>query len=116
MLPDRTNLHIDIRDARLELRGDLDMDTAATVIEAARHLVDDGQRDVVVDCAGLTFCDSYGLRALKEVADLVGPEGSASISRPSATLTRILSITGLGDAFTITEDDPQPGTISPVAS
>ncbi len=105
MLPHPANLHIDVSAARLRLTGDLDMETADSLVAAAEGLVLEGHRDVTVDCAGLTFCDSYGLRALQRVAGLVGPDGSASIARPSATLSRILQISGIADSFTIAGDD-----------
>lgn len=106
MLPEPSNPQIEIRATRLRLTGELDMETADLFLVAAERLVVAGHHDVTVDCAGVTFCDSYGLRALERVADLVGPDGSVAIAGPSPTLTRILDISGIAHLFKIAAPEP----------
>ena len=54
--PDRT--------ARLVLRGELDMDTADSVEQAVTQLLSGSPEVLVVDFAGVAFCDSSGIGAL----------------------------------------------------
>ena len=48
----------------LEVRGELDMATSPQLREGLQRLVDAGDRQVVVDLAGVGFMDSSGLGAL----------------------------------------------------
>jgi anti-sigma B factor antagonist len=48
----------------LEVRGELDLATSPQLREGLQRLVDAGDRQVVVDLAGVGFMDSSGLGAL----------------------------------------------------
>jgi anti-sigma B factor antagonist len=48
----------------LEVRGDLDMATAPQLRDGLQRLVDAGDRQVVMDLAGVGFMDSSGLGTL----------------------------------------------------
>ncbi len=108
MLSAPATLYIELHGSSVHLTGDLDMETADSLVAAAEQVMRKGHHDVTIDCDGLTFCDSYGLRALQAVASLVEPDGSVSISRPTPTLTRILDISGIADSFTIVDGEVGP--------
>jgi anti-anti-sigma factor len=97
----RIDLLTDARDSVLRLRGELDPDTARLLTTDAEQMVLGGRRHLVLDCAGVTFCDSFGLRAMLQLWNRVQPDGSVTIDRPSATLVRILEITGLIELFQV---------------
>ena len=97
----RIELLTDAPESVMRLCGELDADTASLLVTDAEQMVRRGQRHLVLDCAGVTFCDSFGLRAMLVLWDRVQPDGSVTIDRPSATLVRILEITGLIDRFQI---------------
>ncbi len=105
MPADPTRLQIVVRildDATLlRLSGELDTESATALLDEADRLVEQGQRNLILDCAALSFCDSSGLRAMTQVRDQVQPDGSVTIARPSALLLRILQITGLAACFLI---------------
>ncbi len=105
MLSEPPGLHIelltDARDPVLRLCGELDADTSSLLTMDAESMVLRGVRHLVLDCAGVTFCDSFGLRAMLQLWDRVQPDGSVTIDRPSATLVRILEITGLIERFQV---------------
>ncbi len=50
---------------------------------------------MVLDCAALTFCDSFGLRAITDLWRLAQPDGSVTVVRPSQAVMRVFRITGL---------------------
>ncbi len=105
MLPNPPSLAIHVQGPLIRLTGDLDMETANALAAAGERLVTEDHRHITIDCAGVTFCDSYGLRALERVANLVSPDGSATIAQPSPTLNRILDISGIAGSFTILGDE-----------
>lgn len=108
MLADPPGLRIDLvpeSDAALLcLSGELDADSAGGLVEAGERAVSEGHRRLIVDCANVTFCDSFGLRALLLLWEAVGPDGSVTVAHPSATLVRILDLTGVGERFRIVPD------------
>lgn len=101
MLSDPTGLHVDTSTdagvAVLLLSGELDADSADAFVADASHLIEQGYTDLVLGCAAVTFCDSFGLRAMTLLADRLHPDGSLTITQPSEMLTRILDITGLAE-------------------
>ena len=103
MLADGTLLLVDVvadtDPAVVRLSGELHAETAGSLVAAGRELVADGHRRVIVDCAGLLFCDSQGLNALCELRNLVVPEGSVTLRNPSDRLIQILRVTGLAQLF-----------------
>ena len=105
MLSEPPGLHIEVLtdagQAVLRSCGELDADTASLLTTDAGAMVLRGPRHLVLDCAGVTFCDSFGLRAMLLLWDRVQPDGSVTIDRPSATLVRILEITGLIERFQV---------------
>lgn len=89
----------------LTLAGDLDFAAHAAVEEQVVALVGAGH-PVVVDCAGITFLDSMGLRALvagQREAEVAGV--SFALTAPSPPVLRVLELTGTLEVFAVR----QPG-------
>ncbi|WIM99867.1 STAS domain-containing protein [Actinoplanes oblitus] len=87
---------------RLVLTGDLDM---ATTEDLDEHVADvlDGTRPrlLVVDVAGLSFCDSSGIHALLSAQESAQRRGvSFVVSNPVGILRRALRVTGLWEVLT----------------
>ncbi|PWR12807.1 anti-sigma factor antagonist [Micromonospora sicca] len=80
----------------LEVRGELDMATSPQLREGLQRLVDAGDRQVVVDLAGVGFMDSSGLGALvvmfKALRD-VG--GRLSLAAVQPAVRRVLTVTSV---------------------
>lgn len=95
----------------LTLAGDLDFAAHAAVEEQVVALIGAGH-PVVVDCAGITFLDSMGLRALvagQREAEAVGV--SFTLTAPSPPVLRVLELTGTVEVFGV----QQPAGEHPVA-
>ncbi|MEU8511035.1 STAS domain-containing protein [Kitasatospora sp. NPDC048722] len=86
----------------LALHGELDLDTVAdlyTTLDAA--LAAPGSV-IVIDCAGLEFCDSTGLNALlRAQAEAAADDSRIELARPGPLLLRMLDLAGATDAFRI---------------
>ncbi|MDO3704879.1 STAS domain-containing protein [Micromonospora sp. C28SCA-DRY-2] len=79
--------------ARLRLSGELDFDTAPELVAATADLRRDGYRELLIDLAGVTLCDSSGLSAL-----VVAHRGDAAVVRLTGVgpqLASLLNRTGL---------------------
>jgi stage II sporulation protein AA (anti-sigma F factor antagonist) len=60
--------------------------------------------DVVLDCSGVTFMDSMGLRVLVELWRGVTEAGHRfALARPSTSVTRVLELAGLVGVFEYAE-------------
>ncbi|MEU3856563.1 STAS domain-containing protein [Streptomyces sp. NPDC028722] len=97
-------LKITIRDAAtgpvLEISGDLDYGTATELRELLPTLTLPAGRRLVLDLAGMTFCDSSGITALIAAHNhaLAADADLALAAVPAHTL-RILRIVGLDQVF-----------------
>lgn len=82
--------------------GQLDMETAPHLRAAIDTLIRDGNRRIVVDLGGLTFCDSIGLSTLV-VAHRSCAEGGGylRLARPSPFVLNLLTVVGVRDAVEI---------------
>ncbi|MCG8968724.1 MULTISPECIES: STAS domain-containing protein [Streptomyces] len=91
----------------LEILGDLDYETAGRLRELLPGLtLRPGQR-LVLDLAGLTFCDSSGITALIVVRNhaQAAQADVALAAVPDHTL-RVLRIVGLDQIFALLPDSP----------
>lgn len=79
---------------RARLTGELDGVTSGDLLAAIEPLLDRAQ-DVTLDCSGLTFCDSMGLRALVMIQNALGDRGALVLEGAAPNLRRVLAITGL---------------------
>jgi anti-anti-sigma factor len=75
------------------LSGELDLSQADAFLQTSTaHL--DGQADVVLECSGLTFLDSSGIRAFLTFASQA--PGVLVIRNASPTVRKVLEIAGVG--------------------
>lgn len=86
--------------ATVEVRGELDIATADQAYAYLRDVVDSQRGPVMMNLAGLSFCDAAGLGVLAKVAVHARRSGRVlklTAARPS--LLRIMAITGMDEAF-----------------
>ena len=84
----------------LSVGGDLDLNTAPELLQALTRLVDEGQRVLVVDMAGVEFCDSSGLSVLVRVRNRVTALGGGlALAAPTRVVQRVLEVSGLDEIF-----------------
>ncbi|MFD8734102.1 STAS domain-containing protein [Streptomyces sp. NPDC059618] len=102
-------LTITARDAAtgpvLEVTGDLDHATASELRRAVDGLALTAGHLLVVDLAGLDFCDSSGISALLAARGLATEQGARmALAAVPANTARILGIVGLDQVFSIHPD------------
>ncbi|MCM2425035.1 STAS domain-containing protein [Streptomyces sp. RKAG337] len=112
-------LTISFRDAAtgpvLEITGDLDYATAPELRTALGNLSLKAGELLVLDLAGLEFCDSSGITTLLAARNLAMEQSSGiALAAVPANTARILRIVGLDRVFTIHPDTatataPSPG-------
>lgn len=91
------------------LTGELDHDTAPLLREQFDYVFDEGPgspvHSVVVDCAGLEFCDSTGLNVLLTARLRAGEaEIAIRLAALRGHVVRMFEITGAGGVFSIHPD------------
>ncbi|SDM52341.1 STAS domain-containing protein [Streptomyces wuyuanensis] len=87
----------------VRIDGDLDVDSADDLIEAARACLeaDPSPRLLRLDCGKLTLCDSMGLAALLMIHRLATAAGARlRLDHRPELLERLLELTGTLDHFT----------------
>jgi anti-anti-sigma factor len=78
----------------------MDVASALQLSDAFAELPARAGASVELDLAGVTFIDSSGLTALLRLADSVEAAGGTTVIRnPSATVTKLLTITQLESRF-----------------
>jgi anti-anti-sigma factor len=96
----------------LVVRGDVDLAASDRLWKdiASRFVP---PTEVVIDCSGITFLDSMGLRSLIRAAQAAeGQEGVRfALAAPSAPVLRVLDLSGTADVFVILQE--VPGTTEP---
>ncbi|MGN9813680.1 STAS domain-containing protein [Micromonospora sp. BQ11] len=89
----------------VEVRGELDMATAPQLRDNLQRLIDAGDRQVVVDLAGVGFMDSSALGTLvvmfKALRDV---DGRLCLAAVQPGVRRLLSITSVDRVIDIYED------------
>jgi anti-sigma B factor antagonist len=86
--------------ATVQVRGELDIATADQAYAYLRDVVDSQDGPVTMNLSGLSFCDAAGLGVLAKVAGHARRSGrSLKLTAASPSLLRIMSITGLDEAF-----------------
>ncbi|HET9690941.1 MAG TPA: STAS domain-containing protein [Acidimicrobiales bacterium] len=84
--------------------GDLDAGSAARLRAVLAERLDEG-RDAVIDLAGLAFIDSSGIGVLVGALKRFEAAGARlALRAPTASLRRVLDMTGLAGAFPVDDD------------
>ena len=84
----------------LLLTGEIDLATVGDLRAAAARIMSAPPRRIVLDLAGVTFCDSQGLSALISLSrDLRAAGSQLVLTRVGGFVTRLLDVTGLWAAF-----------------
>jgi len=86
----------------LSLHGQLDIDTATTLVGALEDLHQRETSRIVVDLAGIHFCDSTGLSALVlgyHRATRAG--GYLRLAAPTPFLLRVLTVVGIRETVPV---------------
>ncbi|MFF3215425.1 STAS domain-containing protein [Streptomyces sp. NPDC002886] len=120
--PDRgtagSGIAVEVLDQAVAVRptGEIDIDTAPALhfalTEALAHATP--AKDVVLDCSGITFCDSSGLNALLAVRRQAQQTNTViRLAAPNAQLQRILEITGTLPLFPQDQDPPPADALPP---
>jgi anti-anti-sigma factor len=78
------------------LIGELDISNAETLGALLDREVD-GEGDITLDLAELTFIDSSGIRVLLQTMDRLKGKGRLLLLSPSSSVKSILSLMGLDD-------------------
>ncbi len=98
-------LSIDMRSGRITAAGELDRAVAHRLTDALHALVQTGHRTWTVDAAGVSFCDTDGLRALAAGAALAESWGGRlRVTAPSPFVGQLLGLVGMTDLIDSTSD------------
>lgn len=97
------------------LSGELDIASSDSAFGCVRDVIDQHHGPVIVlDMAGLSFCDARGLGTLVRMSNYAGQAGcSLWLASPSPRLLKIMRITGLESSLAIRVPQsarPQPPT------
>lgn len=105
-----TAAHLSVEEKRsanevvLVLAGEIDMATAGELRTATTRALASGARRIVLDFAGVTFCDSQGLSTLISLQREVAADGGRLVLlNVGDFMARLLEITGLRAAFDVEE-------------
>ncbi len=80
----------------LRVRGELDLATADRLWRLGRTAIGRKARCLLLDLAGLSFCDARGLSALVRIANAADAAGCRyGLIAPQPLVAKILRITGL---------------------
>ena len=111
----------------LALAGRLDTETAVDVELALQDLLGAGERQFIIDLAGIGYVSSAGLRVLLALAkQLDGGRGSLRLCELNAAVTQVFDVAGFSKLFLIyptraaalaghAEAKPDPGLAKSVA-
>jgi anti-sigma B factor antagonist len=105
---ERPDLSISVQrgaaEALVTLAGEIDMSTAGRMSAVVSDLLNPAPPRVVLDLAGVTFCDSQGLGTLVVLSRKAAMAQSVLVLiNVGDFLLRVLDITGLRDALMIQE-------------
>jgi len=89
--------------------GELDLATADELTAAVGSPVA-SDRSITIDCGGLTFLDSVGIRAFVELHNEAATAGvDFRLVRVPPMVRRVLEITQLLDVLHVLDAEPPPG-------
>jgi anti-anti-sigma factor len=91
--------------AHIRLAGELDFDTSSDLLATTRRVLAEharpgSLRQLRLDCAGLSFCDTMGLSALLTIRRDTETAGiELLVANRSVSLQRLLELSGTLDHF-----------------
>lgn len=89
----------------MQLTGEIDMLTSTRLSDAVNDLLNEAPPRIVLDLAGVTFCDSQGLGTLVVLSRKATTAQSVLVLTNVADfLLRVLDITGLRSALMISNE------------
>ena len=98
----------------VELRGEVDVLTAATFSCVLDALFEAGGRDIVVDAAELEFIDASGLGVIGPMSSRLRDSGGVlTIRSPSPMVRKVLNVTEMGDLIEHRTTDPTSAVLGP---
>jgi anti-anti-sigma factor len=108
---DRPELSIAVQrtpaEALVKLAGEIDMLTSARLANTVNEILVEPPPRIVLDLAGVTFCDSQGLGTLVVLSRKATTAQSVLvITNVGDFLLRVLDITGLRSALMISNEFP----------
>ena len=86
--------------ATLKIVGRLDT-TTAPELEATIDGCAAGLKELVLDCGGLEYISSAGLRVILKAQKLMNVQGSMKLTGVNETIMEVFDITGFADILTI---------------
>ena len=86
--------------ATLKIIGRLDT-TTAPELEATIDGCAAGLKELVLDCGGLEYISSAGLRVILKAQKLMNVQGSMKLTGVNETIMEVFDITGFADILTI---------------
>jgi anti-sigma B factor antagonist len=106
---DRADLRVSVahdeEETVVSVSGELDVSTADHLAETVNDQLRDSPGRIVVDLAGLDFCDSLGLGTLVVLSRTARVQQTYLVLRnPSPFFTRMLEVTGVGEGLNIAQD------------
>lgn len=88
--------------ARVQISGELDISSAPRLIAAIHDVARPPVRRVDLECSGVSFLDSAGLRALLVSRNEAVDRGvDLALIEPSPSVKRVIEMTGLGGLLTV---------------
>ena len=86
----------------VQLQGKVDATSAPSVEQALVGVIDQGEKRLVLDCAGLDFISSAGLRSLLlAVKKMKAAGGGISMAALQPNVKEVFDISGFSALFTI---------------
>ena len=96
-------------EALVSLSGELDITSSDSAFGGVRDVIDRHHGPVIVDVAGLGFCDARGLGTLVRMSNYAGKAGCPlQLASPGPHLLEIMRITGLDRSLAIRVLQPAP--------
>ena len=89
----------------LSADGGLNADTAADFVQQLEALIDEGVKQMIIDCSKLTYISSYGIGVLIRLHNRLAKHGGdVKIAAPQSFVLQAMNVTRLGRIFEIYPD------------